>query len=147
MSLVLDDHIPPSLSGLLGVLLPPRQQIYVDRIWKTKFREDKTSPTIEQLTRTHMRIPVLVYERVKTAQYLHFIRRYRKKLVFAGKLDVIGIVLVGFTGYLYVIGTKYGSFVIEGLLSILATAKLDYSSYHIIDWHQKKGQLLVFVSR
>lgn len=119
----------------------------MDRIWKSKLREDKTSPTIEQLTRAHMRIPVLVYERVKIAQYLRFIRRYRKRLVFAGKLDVIGILLVGFTGYLYVTGTKYSSFVIEGLLSILRTAKLDHSIYHIIDWHQKKGQLLVFVSR
>jgi hypothetical protein len=119
----------------------------VNRVWKSKLREDKISPTIEQLSRAHVRIPVLVYERVRIAQYLRFIRRYRKKLVFAGKLDVIGILLVGFTGYLYVTGTKYSSFVIEGLLSILATAKLDHSIYHIVDWHQKKGQLLVLVSR
>lgn len=114
---------------------------------KIKLRGAETSPTIEQLTRTHMRMPVLVYERERIAQHLHFIKRYRKRLVFAGRLEVLGILLVGFTGYLYVSGTKYGSTVIEGLLNILASAKLDDCLYQIVDWHQKKGQLLVFVTR
>jgi hypothetical protein len=112
-----------------------------------KFRGAKTSPTIEQLTRSHMRIPVLVYERERIAQYLHFIKRYKKRLVFVGRLEVLGIVLVGFTGYLYVSGTKYGSAVIDGLLNILASAKLDDCLYQVVDWHEKKGQLLVFVTR
>ena len=60
---------------------------------------------------------------------------------------MLGIILVGFTGYLYVSGTKYGSFVIDGLLKILASSKLDDTLYQIVDWHQKKGQLLVFVTR
>ena len=117
------------------------------RARKIKLREAETSPTIEQLTRSHIRIPVLVYERERIAQYLHFIKRYRKRLVFAGRLEVLGILLVGFTGYLYVSGTKYGSTVIDGLLNILASAKLDDCLYQIVDWHQKKGQLLVFVTR
>ena len=112
-----------------------------------KLREAETSPTIEQLTRSHMRIPVLVYEREKIAQYLHFIKRYRKRLIFVGRLEVLGIVLMGFPGYLYVSGTKYGSAVVDGLLNILASAKLDDCLYQIVDWHQKKGQLLVFVTR
>jgi hypothetical protein len=119
----------------------------VARVRKIKLREAETSPTIEQLTRSHMRIPVLVYERERVAQYLHFIRRYRKRLVFAGRLEVLGILLVGFTGYLYVAGTKYGSTVIDGLLNILASAKLDDRLYQVVDWHQKKGQLLVLVAR
>ncbi len=110
-------------------------------------REAKPSPTIEQLVRSHMRMPVLVYERVKIAQYMRFIRRYRQRLVFAGKLEVAGILLVGFTGYWYLSGTKYHSVVIDGLLSIMATAKLDDSMYRVIDWRPKKGQLLVYVTR
>jgi hypothetical protein len=119
----------------------------VARARNFKLREAKDSPTIEQLTRSHMRIPVLVYEREKIAQHLHFIKRYKKRLVFAGRLEVLGIVLVGFTGYLYVSGTKYGSAVIDGLLNILASAKLDDCLYQIVDWHQKKGHLLVLVTR
>ena len=45
------------------VSLAAQQQTYVARARKIKFREAKTSPTIEQLTRSRMRIPVLVYER------------------------------------------------------------------------------------
>ena len=60
---------------------------------------------------------------------------------------MLGIMLVGFTGYLYVSGTKYGSFVIDGLLKILVSAKLDDTLYQIVDWHQKREQLLVFVTR
>lgn len=116
-------------------------------IGKVKLREAKTSPTVEQLTRSHMRIPVLVYERVKTAQYLRIIKRHRERLVFAGRLDVLGILLVGFTGYLYVSGTKYGSLVLNGLLEILTATKLDDKLYRITDWRQKKGQLMVYVSR
>ena len=92
-------------------------------------------------------MPVLVYERVKIAQYLRFIRRYRQRLVFAGKLEVVGILLVGFTGYWYLSGTKYHSVVIDGLLNILANAKLDDRMYRVIDWRPKKGQLLVYVTR
>jgi len=119
----------------------------VARTRNFKLREAKTSTTIEQLTRSHLRIPVLVYEREKIAQYFHFIKRYRKRLVFAGRLEVLGILLVGTAGYVYVSGTKYGSSVIDGLMNILTSAKLDDRLYQIVDWHQRKGQLLVFVTR
>jgi len=92
-------------------------------------------------------MPVLIYERVKIGQYLHFIRRYRAKLVFAGNLNVLGILLTGFTGYLYVSGTKYHSSVHEGLLSIMATAKLDDRVYRIVDWFQKRGRLIIYVTK
>jgi hypothetical protein len=85
-------------------------------------------------------------ERGQNLAHLHFIRRYRKRL-FAGRLEALGILLVGFIGYLYISSTKYGSTVIDGLLNILASAKLDDCLYRIVDWHQKKGQLLVFVPR
>ncbi len=110
-------------------------------------REAETSPTFEQLTRSHMRLPVLVYESVKIAQYLRYIKRYRRKLVFAGKMEVVAILLVGLTGYWYLSGTKYASSIVDGLLGIMATAKLDDRTYRVTDWYQKKGQLRVHVTK
>ena len=92
-------------------------------------------------------MPVLVYERVKTSEHLHFIKRYRHKLVFAGNLNVIGILLIGLTGYWYLMGTKYSSPVHEGLLAIMGTAKVDDSMYKVLDWFQKKGHFILYVTR
>ena len=92
-------------------------------------------------------MPVLVYERVKTTQHLHFIKRYRNRLLFAGNLNVLGILLIGLTGYWYIMGTKYHSSVLNGLMAIMGTAKLDDSMYKVIDWCQKKGQFVVYVSQ
>ena len=64
-----------------------------------------------------------------------------------GKLHVLGIVLLGITGYWYVTGTKYQPPILSGLLTIMATAKLDDRLYKITDWCQKKGRLLVYVEK
>lgn len=109
-------------------------------------REENQSPTFEQLTRFNNRVPVLVYEKINTGRFL-LIKRYKDKLVFVGKLNVLGIVLLGITGYWYLVGTKYHSYVLEGLLGILSTAKLDDRLYRITDWGHKKGRLLVYVTR
>ena len=71
-------------------------------------------------------MPVLVYEKVKTDRFL--ISRYREKLIFLGKANVIGLLLLGLTGYWYLTGTRYHSIVLEGLLGIMMTAKLDERS-------------------
>jgi len=92
------------------------------------------------------RMPVLVYEKIKTSEFL-LITRYKNKLVFVGKHNVIGLLLLGLTGYWYLSGTKYHGAVLEGLLGILATAKLDDRMYQVTDWRQKKGRLLVYVKR
>jgi len=84
---------------------------------------------------------------VKIGQYFRFVARYKPKLVFAGRLEVLSILLMGLTGYWYLMGTKYHSNVLEGLLGILASAKLDDRMYQISDWSQKKGRLLVFVTK
>jgi hypothetical protein len=77
-------------------------------------REETQSPTFEQLTRFDKRMPVLVYEKIKTGRFL-LIKRYKDRLVFVGKLNVLGILLLGVTGYWYLAGTKYHSYVLEGL--------------------------------
>jgi hypothetical protein len=93
-----------------------------------------------------MRIPVLVYEKIRIGRFL-LIRRYRDKLVFVGKLDVLGLLMLGLTGYWYLNGTRYHSLMLEGLLGIMTTAKLDDRIYKVTDWCHKKGRLLVYVTR
>jgi hypothetical protein len=109
-------------------------------------REAHNSPTFEQLTRFNKPMPVLVYEKIKTGQFL-LINRYSNKLVFLGKLNVTGLVRLGLNGYWYLSGTKYHSLVLEGLLGIMSTAKLDDRVYKVTNWCQKKGRLLVYVMR
>ena len=103
--------------------------------------ERKNSPTFEQLTKHNRRMPVLVYEKIRTGKFL-LINRYRNKLVFIGKLNVIGLLLLGLTGYWYLNGTRYHNLVLEGLLGIMTTAKLDDRMYQVTDWNHKKGKTL-----
>jgi len=91
-------------------------------------------------------MPVLVYEKIRIGRFL-LINRHKDRLVFVGKLNVVGLLLLGLTGYWYLSGTKYHSLVLNGLLGIMSTAKLDDRMYRVIDWSQKKGRLLVYVMR
>jgi hypothetical protein len=91
-------------------------------------------------------MPVLIYEKIKTGQFL-IINRYRNRLVFVGKLNVVGLLLLGLTGYWYLSGTKYHSLVLQGLFGIMSTAKLDDKVYRVTDWCHKKGRLLVYVTK
>ena len=91
-------------------------------------------------------MPVLVYENIRIGRFI-LTSRYRRKLLFVGRVNVIGLLLLGLSGYWYLNGTKYHSVVIEGLLGIMTTAKLDDRMYRITDWCQKKGRLLVYVTR
>jgi len=108
--------------------------------------ERKNSPTFEQLTKLNKRMPVLVYEKIRTGQFL-LINRYRDKLIFLGKLDVVGLLMLGLAGYWYLNGTKYHNLVLEGLLGIMSIAKLDDRTYQVTDWRHHKGRLLVYVRR
>ena len=113
---------------------------------KVMAREDNHSPTFEQSTRFNKRMPVLVYEKIRISRFL-LINRYREKLVFVGKLNVIGLLLLGLTGYWYLNGTRYHNTVLEGLWGIMTNAKLDDRMYRVTDWCHKRGRLLVYVTR
>jgi hypothetical protein len=113
----------------------------------SKDEEGGTSPTFEQLLRSYRRMPVVIYERVKTAQYLRFFKRYRRHLVFVGNMNVLRILLVGLAGYWYLMGTKYGSAITDGLVGILATAKLDEEMYHVTEWFQKKNRFEIYITK
>jgi hypothetical protein len=107
--------------------------------------EARTSASLEQLVQLKRRVPVLIYERIRTRQYLHFIRRYKKRLLFVGRLTVSEILLLGLNGFWFLSGTKYDSPILQGLLSLLTTAKLDDGGYKVTDWFQKKGQLTLYL--
>jgi hypothetical protein len=92
-------------------------------------------------------MPVLVYERVKTTQHLYVFKRYRNNLLFAGSLNLLGILLIGLTGYWYIMGTRYASFIYDELLAVMGTAKLDYDKYKVLEWFQRKNRLEVYVTR
>ena len=92
-------------------------------------------------------MPVLVYEKVRKSRHLYLIDRYRNELRFAGKLNVLGILLIGLTGYWYLSGTKYGMIISNGLMAIMAAAKLDEGEYNVREWFQKKGRLIVYVTK
>ena len=92
-------------------------------------------------------MPVLVYERVKTAQYMYAFKKYRNNLLFAGNMNVLAILLIGLTGYWYIMGTRYTSFIYDGLLTVMGTAKLDDSKYRVLEWFQRKNRLEVYVTR
>jgi len=109
-------------------------------------KEGQNSPTFDQLTHFNKRMPVLVYEKIRTGRFL-LIHRYKDKLLFVGKVNVIGLLLLGVSGYWYLHGTRYHNLVLEGLLGIMTTAKLDDRMYKVTDWCQKRGRLLVYVTR
>jgi hypothetical protein len=92
-------------------------------------------------------MPVVIYERVKIAQYLRLFKRYKRHLVFVGNLNVLSILLIGLAGYWYLMGTKYASAISDGLMAILSTAKLDEDMYHVTEWFQKKGRFEIYVAK
>ena len=91
-------------------------------------------------------MPVLVYEKIKTSEHLHFIKRYRTELRFIGKVNVLGILLVGLAGWWYFGGTKYSRAVYDGLMTVMAAAKLDDEKYRVSEWFEKKDRLIVYVT-
>ncbi len=99
------------------------------------------------MSRLHIHVPVLIFERVKTGEYLRIFKRYRRKLLFLGKMHVLGIVLTGLNGYWYLMNTKYDSAINEGLVSLVSRARLDDEPFRVVDWFQKKGRLNVLITR
>ena len=89
---------------------------------------------------------MLIYEKIITKHFLA-IKRYREKLIFIGKIQVLGLVLLGITGYWHLTGTKYQPPILTGLGTIMATAKLDDRQYKVTDWNHKQGRLFVYVEK
>lgn len=92
-------------------------------------------------------MPVLIFERVRIGQYLRIFKRYRRKLLFLGKMNVRGILLMGRTGYQYFMLTQYNTTVHDGLVSLLSGAKLDDEPYRVVDWFQQNGRFIILLAK
>jgi hypothetical protein len=110
-------------------------------------RVTQSSASLEQLGKFYKRMPVLVYERVRKSRRLYLVERHRNELRFVGKLNVLGILLIGLSGYWYLAGTKYGMTISNGLRALMTAAKLDDGEYNVREWFQKKGRLIVYVTK
>jgi hypothetical protein len=96
-------------------------------------------------------MPVLIYEQVKTAEYLRLFKRYKNNLLFVGSMNVLGLLLLGLTGYTYLMGARARSYVAtsvhNGLLTVLANARIDDSMYRVLEWFQKNNRLVIYVTK
>ena len=90
---------------------------------------------------------VLIFERVKVGQYLRVFKRYRRKLLFLGKMHVPAILLTGLSGYWLLLNTRYNSVIDEGLMSLVFNANLRDEPFRIVDWFHKKGRLTILITR
>ena len=64
-----------------------------------------------------------------------------------GRLPVLGILLIGLSGYWFLSGTRYRMTISNELMALMAATNLDDDEYGVRDWFQKKGRLIVYVSR
>jgi hypothetical protein len=64
-----------------------------------------------------------------------------------GNMNVLGLLSIGLTGYWYIVGSKYTSTVHDGLLAVMASAKLDNGMYRVLEWFQEKNRFVMYVTR
>ena len=64
-----------------------------------------------------------------------------------GTMNVLGVLLMGLTGYWYLRHTQYDLTVHNGLMSLLSMAKLDTEPYDVIDWFQKNGRFIILLTK
>ena len=62
-------------------------------------------------------------------------------------MNVLALLLVGVTGYWYVVGTKYSATLHDSLWALMATAKLDDGMYRVAEWFQKKNRFILYVTK
>lgn len=127
-----------------GPLLGARLSVFGENSPASRGR---SSTTLEQLTLLRERMPVLIFERVKAGESLRIFKRYQRKLLFLGRMNVVGILLMGTNGYRYFMRSKYISTVHDGLMSLLSDAKLDMEQYRVVDWFQQKNRFIILVTR
>jgi hypothetical protein len=116
-------------------------------------------------------VPVLIYERIRTAAYLHIFKhylftRYRNELRFVGEVPLhpSAFRLLANTEWLSAnkhlptkmglahisllySGARYQAAINDALATIMATARLDDGRYIVREWSHKKGQLVIYVTK
>jgi hypothetical protein len=92
------------------------------------------------------RVPVRVVERVDQGRRLGLFKKYAHKTLFIGKLPVLGILLIGLWGCIFYFNGRFNTIVDSELRTILNHARVDDMGYQVVDFFQKKGQLIVQVA-
>jgi hypothetical protein len=65
--------------------------------------------------------------------------------LFVGKLPVLSVLLVGLWSYMVYFGGLHSSVVENELINIFSRARIDEMTYQVVDFFQKKGQLIIYV--
>ena len=90
-------------------------------------------------------VPVLIIERTQAGKRFGVLKKYSHKRLFIGKLPVLHILLFGLAGYMFYFGGRHFSLVENELFSILSHARIDEMPYQVVDFFQKRGQLIIYV--
>jgi hypothetical protein len=92
------------------------------------------------------RVPVLVIERIDQGRRLVLFKKYANKTLFIGKLPVLGILLLGLWSCLFYFNGRFNTVIENELRTIMDHARVDDMGYQVVDFFQKKGQLIVHVA-
>ncbi len=92
------------------------------------------------------RVPVRVVERVDQGRRLVLFKKYAHKTLFIGKLPVLSILLIGLWGCIFYFNGRFNTVIEIELRTIMGHARVDYMGYQVVDFFQKKGQLIVHVA-
>jgi hypothetical protein len=88
---------------------------------------------------------VLIIERIEAGKRFYVFKKYTQKQLFVGKLPVLSILMIGLWSYMFYFGGLNYSLVQNELINLVSHAKLDDMSYQIVDFFQKRGQLIIYV--
>lgn len=100
---------------------------------------------VQDFFRFRKRVPVIIIERTQVRRRFGVFKKYSQKRLFIGRLPVLHILLFGLGGYMFYFGGRHFSLVEKELFSILSYAKIEGMPYQVVDFFQKKGQLIIYV--
>lgn len=86
-----------------------------------------------------------IVERINKNNIVLF-RRHTTRTLFIGKLPVLAILLTGFWGCIFYFNGRFNTLIENELRTIMNHARIDDMHYQVVDFFQKKGQLIVQVA-
>ena len=92
------------------------------------------------------RVPVHVIEQIDQGRRLGLFKKHAHKTLFIGKLPVLGILLMGLWGCVFYFNGRFNTIIESELRTIMGYARVDDMGYQVVDFFQKKGQLMVHVA-
>jgi len=92
------------------------------------------------------RVPVRVVERVDQGRRLVLFKKFVNRTIFIGKLPVLGILLLGLWSCVFYFNGRFNTIIENELRTIMNHARVDDMGYQVVDFLQKKGQLIVHVA-